>query len=106
MTTIIRKSFRIDEETDKKFKELLNVYNVKSENELFRAIVSDIHELKKNKALVPFNEYKQEKEQLQKAIYEIGRLKGALEEKEKQIEELKQLQQKRGFWARLFGLGG
>ncbi len=105
MATIIRKSFRIDEETDRKFKDLLSIYNVKSENELFRVIVSDIHELKKNKALVPFNEYKQEKEQLQKAIYEIGRLKGALEEKDKQIEEFKRQQnKKRGFWARLFGL--
>ena len=102
MTGIIRKSFRIDEETDKKFKELLNVYNVKSENELFRAIVSDIHELKKNKALVPFSAYEQEKKQLQQAIYEIGKLKGALEEKDKQIEELKQ-GKKRGFWARLLG---
>lgn len=102
--TIIRKSFRIDEDTDKKLKELLNIYNVKSENELFRVIVNDIHDLKKSKALVPFNEYKQEKEQLQKAIYEIGRLKGALEEKDKQLNELKQQQkQKRGFWSRLFG---
>ena len=105
MTTIVRKSFRIDEDTDKKFKELLSVYNVKSENELFRVVVSDVYDLRKNKALVPFNEYKQEKEQLQKAIFEIGRLKGALEEKDKQLAELKQAQQKqkRGFWARLFG---
>ena len=104
MTTIVRKSFRIDEDTDKKFKELLSVYNVKSENELFRVVVSDVYDLRKNKALVPFNEYKQEKEQLQKAIFEIGRLKGALEEKDKQLAELKQQQkQKRGFWARLFG---
>ncbi len=104
--TIIRKSFRIDEDTDKKLKELLNIYNVKSENELFRVIVNDIHDLKKNKALVPFTEYKQEKEQLQKAIYEIGRLKGALEEKDKQLIELKQAQQKqakKSFWSRLFG---
>ena len=108
MTTIIRKSFRIDEETNRKFKELLSIYNVKSENELFRAVVSDIHELKKNKALVPFSAYEQEKKQLQQAIYEIGKLKGALEEKEKQIEELKQSQQdkKKGFWTRLFGLDG
>jgi len=105
MTTIIRKSFRVDVETDKKFKELLNLYNVKSENELFRAIVNDMHDLKKNKALVPFTAYEQEKKQLQQAIYEIGHLKGALEEKEKQLQELKQLQSqpKRGFWARLFG---
>ena len=102
MTGIIRKSFRIDEETDKKFKELLSIYNVKSENELFRAIVSDVHDLKKNKALVPFSSYEQEKLKLEKAIYEIGKLKGALEEKEKQLEELKQ-GKKRGFWARLFG---
>ncbi len=101
---IIRKSFRIDKETDEKFKELLSIYNVKSENELFRVVVSDIHDLKKNKALVPFNEYKQEKEQLQKAIYEIGRLKGAIEEKDKQLAELKQQQTKKSFWARLFGL--
>ena len=104
--TIIRKSFRVDKETDEKFKDLLSIYNVKSENELFRVIINDIHELKKNKALVPFNEYKQEKEQLQKAIYEIGRLKGALEEKDKQLNELKQAQQKqtkKSFWARLFG---
>ena len=104
MTTIVRKSFRIDKETDEKFKELLNIYNVKSENELFRVIVNDIHELKKNKALVPFSAYVEEKKQLQQAIYEIGRLKGVIEEKDKQLAELKQQKQaKKSFWSRLFG---
>ncbi len=105
-TTIIRKSYRIDTETDKKIKDLFKYYNVKSENELFRAIINDIHDLKENRAIVPFNAYKEEKERLEKAIYEIGRLKGIIEEKEKQLEEQKKLnqkEQKKGFWAKLFG---
>ncbi len=70
------------------------MYNMKSENDLFRAIVNEIYEIKKGKALVPFEKYENEKIQLQKALYEIGRLKGILEEKEKQLEEQKKQTQK------------
>ena len=97
----IRKGYRVDIETDKKIKELIKYYNVKSENELFRAIINEIYDIKKNKAIVPFKTYEKEKIKLEKAIFEIGRLKGTLEEKEKQLEELKQ--KRKGFWAKLFG---
>ena len=97
----IRKGYRVNLETDKKIKELIKYYNVKSENELFSAIINEIYDIKKNKAIVPFKTYEQEKIKLEKAIFEIGRLKGALEEKEKQLEELKQ--KRKGFWAKLFG---
>ena len=107
MGELIRKGYRVDEETDAKIKELMSMYNMKSENDLFRAIVNEIYELKKGKALVPFEKYEDEKIQLQKALYEIGRLKGILEEKEKQlqkVEQEKENEKKKGFWARLFGL--
>ena len=96
MVEWIRKGYRADEETDKKIKELLRIYKLKSENDLFRAIVSDIYELKKSKALVPFEELEKRDTELKTALLEIGRLRGVLEEKEKGEE-------KKGFWARLFG---
>ena len=100
MGELIRKGYRVDEETDAKIKELMKMYNMKSENDLFRAIVNEVYESRKGKALVPFEKYENEKIQLQKALYEIGRLKGILEEKEKLLQE----KEKKGFWARLFGL--
>ena len=98
MGGLIRKGYRVDEETNVKIKELMKIYNMKSENDLFRTIVNEIYELKKGKALVPFEKYESEKIQLQKALYEIGRLKGILEEKERQLQE-----RKKSFWAKLFG---
>ena len=107
MAEWIRKGYRADAETDRKLKELMEIYKLHSENDLFRVIVNDIYELKKSKALIPFEEFKERDLQLQKALLEIGKLQGVLQEKEKQLEEQKeqnQKEQKKGFWARLFGL--
>jgi len=111
---MIRKTYRIDEDTDLKIKELLNVYNLKSENELFKAIVKDIYQIKKSKSLVPIEELSERDRKLQQVIFEAGRLKGTLEEKEKTIEQLKkdkeelikivkEQQKPKSFWSRLFG---
>ncbi len=104
--TTIKKTYRTNQEVDKKIKELLKTYRAKSENELFEMIINDIYELKKSKALIPFEEFKERDLQLQKALLEIGKLQGVLQEKEKQLEEQKEQNQKenkKGFWARLFG---
>jgi len=106
MAEWIRKGYRVDNETNEKIKELLKIYKLKSENDLFKVIVSDIYELKKSKALIPYEEFEKRDLQLQKALLEIGRLQGVLEEKEKQLQEVKQKKEgekKKSFWARLFG---
>ena len=123
MTAIIKKTYRVDEETDIKIKELLRVYDLKTENELIKKIVSDVYELKKSKSLVPIEELSDRDRKLEQAIFELGKLKGSIEEKEKVIEKLEkdrdklmdilerelekreQLEKelKKSFWARLFG---
>jgi len=106
MAEWIRKGYRVDDETNEKIKELLKIYKLKSENDLFKMIVSDIYELKKSKALIPYEEFEKRDLQLQKALLEIGRLQGVLKEKEKQLQEMKQREKeekKKSFWARLFG---
>ena len=105
--TIIRKTYRVDQEIDEKIKELLKIYDVKTENELIRKVINDIYELKKSKALIPFEEFEKRDLQLQKALLEIGKLQGVLQEKEKQLQkaeqEKEQKEKPKGFWARLFG---
>ena len=123
MTAIIKKTYRVDEETDIKIKELLRVYDLKTENELIKKIVSDVYELKKSKSLVPIEELSDRDRKLEQVMFEAGRLKGAIEEKEKMIEklekekgelieflkdELKKREElekelKKSFWAKLFG---
>jgi len=88
----IRKTYRVDEQTDAKIKELLNIYGFKTENELFQKIIDDIYRLKKSKALVPYEELDKRDVELKKLYFELGKLKAQLEEKEK----------KRSFWSRLF----
>ncbi len=104
--TTIKKTYRTNQEVDKKIKELLKTYRAKSENELFEMIINDIYELKKSKALIPFEEFKERDLQLQKALLEIGKLQGVLQEKEKQLQKIEQEKEndkKKSFWARLFG---
>ena len=107
MAEWIRKGYRADAETDRKLKELMEIYKLHSENDLFRVIVNDIYELKKSKALIPFEEFEKRDLQLQKALLEIGKLQGVLQEKEKQLQkaeqEKEQKEKPKGFWARLFG---
>ncbi len=100
-----QKNFRVSEEILNKFLELRKIYNSKSDNQLFELIINDIYELKKSKALIPFEELKEKDIQLQKALLEIGKLQGILQEKEKQlqkVEQEKENEKKKGFWARLF----
>jgi len=91
MTDLLKKTYRITENVNAKIKELMKIYEVKSENELIEKVVNDIYKLKQSKALIPYEEFEKRDLQLQKALLEVGRLQGVLEEK------------KKGFWARLFG---
>ncbi|WP_456324100.1 hypothetical protein [Desulfonauticus submarinus] len=105
---ILKKTYRIDEKINLQLQELKRIYNEKSENELIKKIIEDIYEVKKTKALVPFEEVDKRDKELQKVIFELGRLKGTIEEKEKNIKELKEKisesqKEKKSFWTKLFG---
>ncbi len=78
------KGFRLTEENLAKLKELQDIYKVQTEAQLINLIIDDIYELKKNKTLVPYAELENKDLQLQKAIFELGKLQGILQEKEKQ----------------------
>jgi len=111
--TVFKKTYRVDEEVNKKIKKLLRTYGAKSENELFEMVVKDIYEIKQSKALVPYEELDKKDVELKKAFFELGKLKNAVEEREKMINELKkevkernkelEKEKNKGFWARLFG---
>jgi len=106
MADRIRKTVRFSEKTQNILNELRKVYKLNSENALLEAIIREIWEQKQSKALVPFEEFEKRDLQLQKALLEIGRLQGVLEEKEKQLQEVKQKKEgekKKSFWVRLFG---
>jgi len=101
------KGFRISDENLQKLQELLKVYKVQSEAQLINLIIEDIYALKKSKALVPYEEFEKRELQLQKALFQLGKMQGILQEKEKQLQKLeeeKQLNTKQaGFFSRLFG---
>jgi len=97
--TVIKKTYRVDDEINDKIKELIKVYGARSENDLFGMIINDIYELKKSRAIVPIEELKERDNELKKLYFELGRLKTELEQKEKELEKEKN----KGFWARLFG---
>ena len=97
-----QKSFRVSEEVEQKFQELKGVYQARSENHLWELIISDIYELKKSKALIPYEELNKRDMELKKAIFELGKAKGELELMK--TEKEKRLEQPKGFWAKLFGL--
>lgn len=100
------KGFRITDKNLERIKELLKIYKVQSEAQLINLIIEDIYELKKSKALIPFEEYEKRDLQLQKALLEIGKLQGILQEKEKHLQRVEQEKEKnenKSFWARLFG---
>lgn len=94
-----QKNFRIEEEILNKFLELKTVYNAKSDNQLFELIVEDIYQLKKSKALVPYEEVDKRDVELKKLYFELGKLKTELEQKEKELEKEKN----KSFWAKLLG---
>ncbi len=97
--TVIKKTYRIDEDIKSKIEELTRVYGTKSENELFGIIIRDIYELKKSKAIVPIEVAEKKDDELKKLYFELGKLKAELEQKEKELEKEKN----KSFWAKLFG---
>lgn len=97
--TVIKKTYRVNEETVEKIKELMRVYGARSENDLFGMIVRDIYELKKSKAIVPIEELDKRDNELKKLYFELGKIKSELEQKKKELQDEKN----KGFWARLFG---
>ncbi len=97
--TIIKKTYRIDEDIKSKIEELMKIYMAKSENELFGMIVRDIYDLKKSKAIVPIEVAEQKDDELKRLYFELGKLKAELEQKEKELEKEKN----KSFWAKLFG---
>ena len=105
-----QKTFRVSLEVERKFQELKGVYHARSENHLWELIVNDIYELKKAKALVPYEELSRTTQELQKAMFQMGRMQGILEKEREEkvkllqeIEQLKKQKQKKGFWAKLLG---
>lgn len=110
---VIRKTYRVNEDIDEKIKKLLRVYGAKSENELLEMVIKDIYEIKQSKALVPYEELDKRDMELKKAFFELGKLKNAVEEKEKILSELKEKleqkekelekERKKSFWAKIFG---
>ncbi len=92
MAKLTLKGFRITEENLAKLKELQDIYKATTEAQAINLIISEIYELKKSKALVPYEELEKKDLQLQRALFELGKLQGILQEKEK------------GFFSRLFGL--
>jgi len=101
----IKKTYRFTQKTQELIDELKGIYNIESENMLLETVIKDIHDIKKAKALVPYEELKAEQKELKHLYYEVGRLKGVIEEKERELSALRmQLEhKKKGFWARLFG---
>ena len=107
-----RRTFRLSDETEKMLLELKEVYQAKSENHLLELLVRDIYNLKKSKALVPYEELDKRDKELKMAFLKVGELQGTLQEKGKTITELKnnieirkeEKENKKGFWAKLFGL--
>ena len=97
-----QRNYRFSKQTLEKIEELKSIYNIKSENELVRKIIDDIYEIKKSKSLIPYEELKAKDDQLHRLIFEIGKLKGIVEEKEKKIKEFEN-RKKPSFFARLFG---
>ena len=81
--TTIRKTYRVSEDTDKKIKELIKEFDLKSENELFKKIVDYVYEIKE-KRLVPADELEKKDNEIKSLYYELGKLKTELEkEREK-----------------------
>jgi len=104
--TISKKTYRIDDKTKEKIRELMKVYNARSENDLFIMIINDVYELKKSKAIVPIEELDRRDEELKRLYFELGKLKNEVEQKEKELKQKeKELEKEKnkGFWARLFG---
>ncbi len=93
MVEKVRKTVRLNDETQKMLDELKEHYKVYSENALLEILIKEVWEQKQSKALVPYEELDKKEQELKKLYYELGKLQTELEQKEKN----------KGFFARLFG---
>jgi len=94
-----QRNYRFTNDILEKIEKLKALYKIRSENELMRQIVDDIYSIKQTKALVPIEELDARDQELKQALFQLGKLQGTLDEKNKQLQE-----KRRGFLARLFGL--
>jgi len=99
MADLLKKTYRITENIDAKIKELVKLYEVKSENELIERLVNDMYKLKHSKALVPYEELDKKDKEIKGLYFELGKIKTQMEEREKELER----ERSKSFWARLFG---
>lgn len=67
MSQLKLKGFRITEENIEKLKELQDIYKVQTEAQLINLIIKDIYELKKSKALVPYEELEKKRYKVTKS---------------------------------------
>ena len=94
-----QRNYRFENDILEKIEKLKSIYQIRSENELMRQVISDIYAIKQTKALVPIEELDARDKELKQALFQLGKLQGTLDEKDKQLQE-----KKRGFFSRLFGL--
>jgi len=80
--TTIKKTYRVDEETDRKIKELLRYFDLKSENEMFKRLINYIYDIK-DKKLVPVEELEKKEKEIKDLYYKIGKLESELEKEKR-----------------------
>ncbi len=93
-----QRNYRFQNDILEKIEKLKSIYKIRSENELMRQVINDIYAIKQTKALVPIEELDARDQELKQALFQLGKLQGTLDEKDKQLQE-----KKRGFFSRLFG---
>jgi len=96
-----QRNYRFSAKTLEKIEKLKSIYKIRSENELMRQIVDDIYDIKQTKALVPFEDLDARDKELKQAFFQIGKLQGIIEEKDKQLRL--RSTRRRGLFSRLFG---
>ncbi len=95
--TIKQKLFRFDEQTLGKWEKLKSIYKIDSGNQLVKKIIDDIYDIKQTKALIPFEDLDARDKELKQAFFQLGKLQGIIDEKDKQLAK-----RRRGFFSRLF----
>jgi len=98
-----QKLFRFDDQTLEKFEKLKVIYETESSNQVIKKIISDMYDIKQTKALVPFEDLDARDRELKQAFFELGKLQGVIEEKDKQLQLAKEHS---GFWSNLSRLFG
>jgi len=113
MVDRIKKTVRFTQEIQEKLNELKKIYKVEAENALLELIIKEVYELKKSKALIPFEEYLKKDNEIKKLFFELGKLKAELgqrdillQERDRELQEKqKELEKEKGktFWQKFFG---